>query len=349
MPYSKLTRVAFHLIGWLLFFSLIIGFTYNSPGGETVLQQLLAPHYLVFYLTYFFLFYLNTNLLMPKLYLKKKYFYYASIIILLFVAIYFLKPFDHLLRHNRPPDQPPPGNNMRPVNRGGPRFDIISIVLFVMTWSLGTAISIIKEWRITLQKVSRAEADKVKAELAFLKAQINPHFLFNTLNNIYSLAVTKNENTSFAVMKLSNIMRYVTDDATHDLVSLQNEIDCIRDYIELQRLRLSKKAEINFTVTGNTEDKQIAPLILMTFVENVFKYGISNHESSPVTIKVSADEKTITFFSENKNFDHQKNIERTGIGIANTRQRLEHIYPNRHLLNIANESGIYSVILTLQV
>src|SRR5437773_3176321 len=213
---------------------------------------------------------------MTQLWLKKKYVYYAATVIILFVGIYFLKPFDHLLRHNRPPDMPP--GNRRPMDRGGPRFDIISIILFVMTWSLSTALSIIKEWRTTLQKVSRAEADKVKAELAFLKAQINPHFLFNTLNNIYSLAITKNENTSFAVMKLSNIMRYVTDDATNDFVPLQMEIDCINDYIELQRLRLSKKAEINFAVSGNTEDKQIAPLILMTFVENVFKYGISTHE-----------------------------------------------------------------------
>lgn len=353
MPYSKFTRIIFHVTGWFLFFSLIIGFTYNSPGGENVIQRVFSPSYLLFYFTFIALFYLNANLLMPKLYLQKKHSWYFVIIFLLFIAIYFLQPFDHLLRHNRPPDQLPPmrsgADNMRAAGRGGPRFDIISIILFVMTWSLSTALSILKEWRISLRKVSRAEADKVKVELAFLKAQVNPHFLFNTLNNIYSLAITKNENVSFAVMKLSNIMRYVTDDATNDLVPLQMEIDCIHDYIELQRLRLSKKAEINFAISGNTEEKQIAPLILMTFVENVFKYGISNHEPSPVTIKVSADEKTITYFSENKIFDHQRNIERSGIGIANTKQRLEHLYPNRHLLNIANENGIYSVILTLQL
>jgi len=339
------------LIGWLLFFSLIIAFSYNSPGGENVMQKIFSPWYLLFYITFIFLFYLNANLLMPKLYLQKKHFLYFTILVLLFIGAYFLQPFDHMQRHDRPPGGPfPPMNKPgSTMGRGGPRFDIISMIVFIMTWSLSTAVSILKEWRTTLQKVSRAEADKVKAELAFLKAQINPHFLFNTLNNIYSLAVTKNENTSFAVMKLSNIMRYVTDDATHDFVSLQMEIDCIHDYIELQRLRLSKKAEVNFIVIGNTEDKQIAPLILMTFVENVFKYGISNHESSPVTIKVSTDEKTITFFSENKIFDHQKNIERTGIGIANTKQRLDHLYPNHHLLNIANGNGIYSVILTLQL
>jgi len=349
MLYSKLARIGFHLIGWLLFFSLIIAFSYNFPGGENVMQKIFSPWYLVFYGTFIFLFYLNTNLLMPKLYLEKKHFLYFIILVLLFVGVYFLQPFDHLQRHGPPPDEQIPGNGGGPMrNRGGPRFDIISMIVFALTWSLSTALSIIKEWRTTLQKISRAEADKAKAELAFLKAQINPHFLFNTLNNIYSLTVTKNENASFAVMKLSNIMRYVTDDATHDFASLQSEIDCIQDYIELQRLRVTKKTEINFSVTGNAEDKKIAPLILMTFVENVFKYGISNHEPSPVTIKVSADEKTITFFSENKIFDYQRNIERTGIGIANTRQRLQHLYPGRHLLNIANENGVYSVILTLQ-
>jgi LytS/YehU family sensor histidine kinase len=218
-----------------------------------------------------------------------------------------------------------------------------------MIWSVSTALAIIKEWRTTLERAVRAEADKAQAELSFLKAQINPHFLFNTLNNIYSLAITKNENTSFAIMKLSNIMRYVTDDATHDFVSLQSEVDCISDYIDLQLLRLNKKTDVHFSVTGNTEDKQIAPLILITFVENVFKYGISNHEQSSVTIKLSADEKTIALFCQNKLFQTLRRIERAGIGLKNSRQRLEFLYPNKHLLNITTENGLYTVLLTLQV
>jgi len=295
---------------------------------------------------------------MPALYLKKKYLYYFGIIILLFIGVYFLKPFEHLLHSTRsgpgpfgpPPGPPPsfPGEHPSPRPQHPP-IDIVSIVLFLMIWSLSTALSIIKEWRTTLERASKAEAEKAKAELAFLKAQINPHFLFNTLNNIYSLSVTKNENTSFAVMKLSNIMRYVTDDATRDFVSLQSEVDCIGDYIGLQRLRLNKKTDIHFSVTGNMEDKEIAPLILMTFVENVFKYGISTHEFSPITIKLSADEKTITFFCENKIFPLQKRMERTGIGITNTKQRLGFLYPNKHLLNINNSNDLYSVLLTLQL
>ena len=354
MHFSRLSRTIAHLSGWLLFFSLIAAFIYNSPGGENVMKKIFTPNYLLFYFFYIFLFYFNANLLMPQLYLQKKHLYYSGIMIMLLIAVFFLKPFDHLLSHHpgpggefRQPSHFPTGNG-RPAQRGEPKIDIVSIVLFVMIWSLSTALAIIKEWQNTLQRAARAEADKTQAELSFLKAQINPHFLFNTLNNIYSLAVTKNENTSFAIMKLSNIMRYVTDDATNDFVSLQSEIDCIGDYIELQRLRLSKKAEIGFSVTGSTENKKIAPLILMTFVENVFKYGISSHEPSPITIKLSADEKTITFFCENRPFDTLRRIERTGIGIANTRERLKYLYPNKHLLNITIENGLYSVLLTLQ-
>jgi LytS/YehU family sensor histidine kinase len=102
-------------------------------------------------------------------------------------------------------------------------------------------------------------------------------------------------------------------------------------------------------VTGDTGDKQIAPLILITFVENIFKYGISNHEPSPVSIKLSADEKTITFFCQNKLFSTLRKVERTGIGITNTKQRLEALYPSKHLLNITKENGLYTVLLTLQI
>ena len=238
---------------------------------------------------------------------------------------------------------------MRPTGKAGPRFDIISLLLFVMIWSLSSAISIVKEWRYTLQRVVLAEAEKARAELAFLKAQINPHFLFNTLNNIYSLAVTKNNDTPSAIMKLSNIMRYLTDDATHDYVPLQSEVECISDYIELQRLRLNQKTEINFSVSGHLDEKQISPLILITFVENAFKYGVSNHEPSPLIIKISAEERTITLLCQNKLFNTVRKVEREGIGISNTRQRLELLYPNKHLLNITTDNGVYTVLLTLQL
>ncbi|MBL7747820.1 MAG: sensor histidine kinase [Chitinophagaceae bacterium] len=220
--------------------------------------------------------------------------------------------------------------------------------MFVTIWSLSTAIPVARRWRNTEQRMLQAEAEKAQAELSFLKSQVNPHFLFNTLNNIYSLAVTKNENTAPSIMKLSNIMRYVTDEIQSDYVPLDSEINCMQDYIDLQRMRLGDKMQVQLSITGTTIDKKIAPLILMTFTENVFKYGVSSHEPSVITIRLTADAYNITFFCQNRLFDGRRNTERTGIGIPNARKRLEHLYPDKHFLDINTENGLFTVQLTLQ-
>jgi hypothetical protein len=356
---TKFINIISHVAGWLLFFILIIGFLSNSPGekSNTIFSNLLAAPLLFFGFTYLVLFYLNYFLFIPQLYLKKKYILYFPVILILFVAVYFIKPFDRLMHLNPPPgqmarvenrtdDRPPPDGS----GKGGPgrAMDITSIILFITVWSLSTAIPVIRQWRLTEKRVLEAEADRANAELSFLKSQVNPHFLFNTLNNIYSMAVTKNENTAPSIMKLSNIMRYVTDEAGENYVSLDSEVECMRDYIDLQRLRLGSKMNVDFSVAGNTIDKKIAPLILMTFVENVFKYGISSHEASDIVIKLSVDEHNITFFCRNKLFETKRNTERTGIGIPNARQRLQHLYANKHFLDINTENGLFTVQLTLQ-
>lgn len=365
MKQNTLTPVVAHAAGWIFFFSLVLGFLYNSPEVHSISAVVVSWSFIAFCIIYLFIFYVNTYLLIPRLYLKRKYVLYFIAIVILLVAIYFIRPFDDLMGHftrggnDRPPGPPDfnPGFDARPepaVDMPSRRehkpqqTDIVSIVLFLTVWSLSTAICIIRQWRITEKRAMQAEADKANAELSFLKAQINPHFLFNTLNNIYSLAVTKNENTAASIMKLSNIMRYVTDDVRQDFVSLDNEIQCMGDYIDLQKMRLGKKMNVDFSVTGKTENKKIAPLILMTFIENVFKYGISNHEQSDIVIRLSAEEHTITFFCRNKLFETKRNAERTGIGIDNTRQRLLHLYPGKHFLDINPENGFFTVQLTLQ-
>ncbi|MBK0401884.1 sensor histidine kinase [Adhaeribacter sp. BT258] len=217
-----------------------------------------------------------------------------------------------------------------------------------MVVSMGIALQIITQWRRAEKEKLEAVAEKKTAELSFLKAQINPHFLFNTLNNIYSLAITQSPNTAPSIMELSNIMRYVTDDATKDFVTVDREVDCIRDYISLQSLRLGESTQVIFEVTGQTENKKIAPLILMTFIENNFKYGVSNHEKTNITIKLISDDQKIGFFCQNKIFVHHNQMETTGIGLSNTRNRLELAYPNKHSLDISNNNGLYTVHLTLQ-
>lgn len=240
-----------------------------------------------------------------------------------------------------PLSQQPGLHNMR-------RFDIISVFLFIMIMALSTATRIMRQWQLSEQRAVQAESDKTSAELSFLKAQINPHFLFNTLNNIYTLAVMQDGNAPESILKLSNIMRYVTDDAMEDFVPLQYEIDCINDYIELQRLRLGDKTTVDMHVSGLTDGKVIAPLILMTFIENVFKYGISKHEPSVVSINILGHENGISFYCQNRIFPDKAETEREGIGLKNVKQRLAYLYPGKHVLNINTESQLFTVNLILQ-
>jgi hypothetical protein len=223
--------------------------------------------------------------------------------------------------------------------------DMVSLFIFMMIMGISLATSTVERWQNTEQKVVKAEAEKATAELSFLKAQINPHFLFNTLNNIYTQSVINSEYTSESIMKLSNIMRYVTDDVTQDFVMMKDEIDCVRDYIELQGLRLGADAEINFNVQGKPDGKRIAPLIFMTFIENAFKYGVTKKEKTVININLKIEANKIDFSCQNKVYPHKSNLERTGIGIANTRQRLEHLYPQCHQLSIKNEEDVFSVNL----
>ena len=365
----KTYLIVVHIAGWLLFMAFPLLFLNGGQEGSDVFKLLQSPYYWLFCFTYIFLFYTNGYFLIPKLFLKKEYFKYALITLILYAGVYFLKPYDKLLTHNEQynhaPQGPPPmeAEHMPPPDQGGraPQFgpggghferhvpfDTVSLFIFIMIMALSAATKIIQQWQLTEQRATQAEADKASAELSFLKAQINPHFLFNTLNNIYTLAVMKDDNAPDSIMKLSNIMRYVTDDANEDFVSLQSEVDCINDYIELQRLRLGEKTVIDINISGNIGLKKIAPLILMTFIENVFKYGVSKHESSAIVIKILATETEIVFFCENRIFPDVNESNRTGIGLENTRKRLEHLYAGRHLLTITSQNNLYTVNLTLQ-
>jgi two-component system, LytTR family, sensor kinase len=353
-----------HITGCILFLVLPAIFVAGQQGFTGIWQMFSYPAYWLFAAIYIFIYCLHSFVLLPKLFVAKKMALYILSVIVLLLAVFFLKPFDKMQGatkfsdkkeqfNNKPPPLPPPNNNPPPdkpgANREPPHFDIISIFLFAIIIALGMAIESNKRWRMTEQRAMQAETDKANAELSFLKAQINPHFLFNTLNNIYTLAVTNNENTAGSVMRLSNILRYVTDEVQQDFVPLQSEVECMNDYIELQRLRLSKKVLLDYTVKGEIDNKQIAPLILMCFAENVFKYGISNNEEAPLQIILDASSKDKTiFFCENKIFEAERIEKRTGIGIANAKKRLEHLYPNRHSLIITKDNGLFTVLLTLQ-
>ncbi|MCJ8211991.1 sensor histidine kinase [Mucilaginibacter sp. RS28] len=391
MQKIRLFTVAIHLAGWLLFLSFPLVFIQAGEGGLSLFDLLLTRSYWEFSICYFLLFYVNSWVLIPRFFLKKKYVDYGLIVIIFFAGIYFLQPFDRLLRANpmhrpvpgwqigrggdigRPGMQqgwnaPPPPPDDMPFSKdmhqpetarlhqefGQPpqgehrrRIDTTSLFIFVMIIALSTAVEVTREWNLTEQRASMAEAGKANAELSFLKAQINPHFLFNTLNNIYTLAVTGNQHTADSIMKLSKIMRYVTDEITEDFVPLENEIECVNNYIDLQRLRIGKRTEIDYSVTGDPLNKVVAPLIFMTFIENVFKYGISKQEQSKLVIRITILEDSINLFCQNPVHPNAANDSRRGIGIQNTKQRLQHLYADKHHLNIVNENQLYTVELNL--
>jgi sensor histidine kinase YesM len=199
------------------------------------------------------------------------------------------------------------------------------------------------------KKALYAETRKTQAELSFLKSQINPHFLFNTLNNIYSLAITRSESTAVNIIKLSNMLRYVTENTRDDYVLLESEINCLKDYIDLQQLRLTTKTKVSFSVTGSPGIKCIAPLLLLPFLENAFKYGVSNQEPSEINIQLDTSGHHIHFYCSNKRFRVFPETAPAGNGIINTRQRLDHLYPDRYELKAGEDNGAYVVSLQLKV
>ncbi|MBK6828185.1 MAG: sensor histidine kinase [Chitinophagaceae bacterium] len=225
-----------------------------------------------------------------------------------------------------------------------------SFLIFILVWVFSTALYIAGRWIKAENRAVVAESDRKTAELSFLKAQINPHFLFNTLNNIYTLSLSKSEKTSDAIMRLSKIMRYVTGDVQKEKVPLEQELNCVRDFIDLQKLRLSPETvRLNFTIEGNTENKLIAPLILLPFVENVFKYGISNDKESVIKIVVVVNDKQLDFFTENTVFKPGNDAESTGVGIENVKRRLNHIYKDKYSLDIGNSGKLFTVKLSVPV
>lgn len=372
----KLVQVISHITGWVFFFSLIFIFLSNTPSGQdNFTQRLFSAPFLIFSVTYITLFYLNNYLLVPRLYLQKKYLLYTGCLITLFFIVYTISPFDGLMRQrqgmqqnfmpgmprpmdpgSRPPPEkgdekfPPPGGNRPPMGQPRKNTDINSIILFITVIAISTAIPVIKQWRVTEKRALLAEAQKATAELYMLKSQVNPHFLFNTLNNIYSLAVTNSPHTASSIMKLSKMMRYLTDEVGEDFVSLDDELECMHDFIDLQKLRISN-TDVDFTVNGDTATRQIAPLLLMTFVENAFKYGVSSHSHSFIRIALTVTAGTLEFYCSNKiHVNKTKTLaDREGTGIANVKQRLQLLYPGKHQLMIDTADNNFVVQLIIQL
>ncbi|MFD2521754.1 sensor histidine kinase [Emticicia soli] len=188
--------------------------------------------------------------------------------------------------------------------------------------------------------------EKLNAENAFLKNQLNPHFLFNTLNNIYSLALNQSSKTPEAVMKLSELMRYMLYESNQDKVSLHTELTYLNNFIELQKLRYSGQTFIDFEVIGGVSSQQIAPLMLIPFVENAFKHGSVQDASYPLSIKLLLNQNNLSFTVQNQIINQNKD-RFGGVGLENIKKRLNLIYSGNYNLEIKNDAGSYSTELNL--
>jgi LytS/YehU family sensor histidine kinase len=208
-----------------------------------------------------------------------------------------------------------------------------------------------KDWFEFEARKKTIENEKLTAELNFLKEQINPHFLFNTLNNLYYLAYSQSPKTPEVVAKLSQMMRYMIYDTNHPKVLLSKEIEYMQNYISLERLRLNNQIPIDFNIEGKYEDVWITPLVLITFLENAFKHGVSStNPKAWVKVNIRVEGSNCMYAVENSKHptpgDHAG---KSGIGLLNVQRRLELSYPGQYTLDVKDLPDRYAIQLTLKL
>ncbi len=280
-------------------------------------------------------FYLNYFLLLPKLYDRKKYTLYLLCILVCFSVVSSLP---HVLFPWHPsflPDLSPPNEVLMHI---GHNFFVFLMMVFV-----SFTLNINKRLKQTLK-------EKLDVEISYLKAQVNPHFLFNSLNSIYSLALERSEKTADAVVRLSHLMRYVLTESNRDRVPLEKEINYISDYIQLQQIRLGETIPIRYALSGEFNPYTIAPLLLIPFVENAFKHGVTTGPDAEIQIAISVYGHLLNLTVNNPKAEDADGLEdRTGTGFENIRNRLTLLYPGKHELRIEDSHLFFIVYLRLDL
>ena len=293
------------------------------------------------YVTYF----LYKYFIVPRLFIKGKKRTMAVVAILLSLAVTFLfsayeitSPLYHIHQQQR---------QLYPYPIWGIRQNQQAIWLhYILVVIFCFAVGMLKE--VYRQKLARAEMEyeRNKAELALYKAQINPHFLFNTLNTLYGLLITQSDKTEITLERFINLTKYMYNNANREFIALAEEVDYIGQYIALQQLRLNELADIRFTHEVEREEMPIPPMMLITFVENAFKYGISSDDPCFIHIQLNQRAEKLCFEVVNSTFGREAGHS-ARMGITNCRRRLELLYPEHHRLEIAQEHGLFRVRLEL--
>lgn len=373
---NQYRTISLHIIGCAAFLFLPIlaspatSFIDRFKIGIPEIKGIISSFLLIIF------FYLNYFLFIPEFLHKKKYIGWLFIVIISFITVIFIPnaffkddfeskkniemdhpDFNHqnMPEKVRPNDFPPDFKNnifkknpilpkKKPETSLGHFFRKYQIQESLLKFLFLLAFSVLLKTN-KLWKESREE--KRKAELIVLKSQLNPHFLFNTLNGIYALSLENSSETSKAIVKLSELMRYMVSEIKKENVLLRDEIKYLQNYIDLQRLRLGETVKITFDTAGVNPKLKISPLLFIVFVENAFKYGINTSKISEIFIQIKNTQNDLYFCVKNQK-GNEKNDSATQIGLENVIRRLELIYPQQHTLRINETDEEYFVELIIK-
>jgi sensor histidine kinase YesM len=337
IAYLIFNRISLNILFWLLF-ALFHYYPQKGLWGYLVLLGVVV-------ITYGIPVYFNNLYLIPRYLLKRKYFLYSIFMLLLLAFTTSETSFVNHWVNKIMPDVNyfKPGKNMASAYHIFP-----DLVMFLLLTFGKFAADVIQNEK----KIDAIQKQRIQSELQSLKAQINPHFLFNALNTIYGMARRTDQTTADAVLKLSNILRHSLYQRTEHLISIEEEIILIRQYIEFTQLRLDDKNSIQLVIDIADRHPKIEPLILITFVENAIKHGIDGNVTVPwVNINIQLHEKLLAFTCSNSCHSYKTVVEteNEGIGLKNVKRRLELCYRDAYDLQIFKEADQFVVILKIQL
>lgn len=327
-----------HIFLWILYF-VMIAYQKDLLSQRTGKPFSLQLQDFVFTLNYFFVILIINYYLLPQYFYKKKYLLFGLLSVLLLCTSIFIEEFimEGIFysdtRGSRFSGFFPALMDIGPT--------IVFFVGFKQTWD-----NIKKQ-----ADLEQLQKEKVESQLQFLKTQLNPHFLFNNLNNLYAYTLEQSPKTPEIILQLSAIMRYVIYESKENFVPLQKELKYLKDFIYLQELQMEGRGEVIFNIKGETQNKLIAPLIMIAFVENSFKHSLSSQaENIWIHIKAEVRDNQLFFDCQNS-FEEMANNSNDylakGIGLENVKKRLQLLYPRQHQLNIVQEKGLYKVALRI--
>ncbi|WP_109853162.1 sensor histidine kinase [Aquimarina sp. AU58] len=282
--------------------------------------------------------YFNVYWIIPRYLVKKRYFIYVILLLIVIIGWGYIIGYGEPLMDHYWFNQP--------YQEMEPEKGITGMIVIIL---ISTLLNLSYRWFIQLSKINQIENDRLHLELSLLKNQINPHFFFNTLNNLYALSLEKSDKTASLILKLSEIMRYTIYDCKEPKVSIGGEVTYLENFIELQKMRHHNRGIITLEKKIDDASKQIAPMILIVFLENAFKHGFDHMEKNAfINFKLQATEKILHLHIEN-NFSDTENENDGGIGLKNVKRRLSLIYPNAHELKIAKKDTVFTIDLKLNL